>query len=71
MLQRCRLGANTEMPFDCPDDCLFFEPRSVSSAGWQRIERSDEGGLYGDELGPLDERLPPDEDPPAAEPPTP
>ena len=34
-IRRCRLGANVEMPFACPGDCLFFEPRSVSSAGWE------------------------------------
>lgn len=34
VLQRCRLGVNEEMPFACPEDCLFFEPRSVSDTGW-------------------------------------
>lgn len=38
VMQRCRLGANQEMPFACPDDCLFFEPRSVSDTGWQIAE---------------------------------
>ena len=33
-IRRCRVGANVEMPFACPGDCLFFEPRNVSSAGW-------------------------------------
>lgn len=33
-VQRCRLSANTEDPFACPDGCLFFEPRPVSAAGW-------------------------------------
>jgi hypothetical protein len=32
--RRCRVGANQEAPFACPDDCLFFEARSLSSAGW-------------------------------------
>jgi hypothetical protein len=35
-LQRCRVGANDQAPFACPDGCLFFEPRQISSAGWQR-----------------------------------
>jgi hypothetical protein len=35
VMQRCRLGVNEEMPFACPDGCLFFEPRSVSDTGWQ------------------------------------
>jgi hypothetical protein len=34
-VQRCKLGANEEVPFACPDDCVFFEPRSVSDTGWQ------------------------------------
>ncbi len=33
-LERCRLGANTELPFGCPDGCVFYEPRKVSGAGW-------------------------------------
>ena len=33
-IRRCRLGVNEEMPFACPEGCLFFEPRNVSSAGW-------------------------------------
>ena len=36
VMQRCRLKANEEMPFACPDDCLFFEPRSITDAGWTR-----------------------------------
>ena len=33
-LQRCRLSVNEENPFDCPDSCLFFEPRPMMEAGW-------------------------------------
>ena len=33
-LRRCRLGANREDPFACPPECLFFEGRSLSGAGW-------------------------------------
>jgi hypothetical protein len=33
-VQRCRVGANDEAPFACPEHCLFFEPRSVTSTGW-------------------------------------
>jgi hypothetical protein len=33
-MQRCRVAANTEDPFACPEGCLFFEPRAVSAAGW-------------------------------------
>ena len=34
ILHRCRLGAAEEVPFACPDDCVFFEPRSISDTGW-------------------------------------
>jgi len=33
--ERCRLGANEDLPFECPEGCLFYEPRRVSGAGWQ------------------------------------
>lgn len=33
-VQRCRLSANEEHPFACPDSCLFFEPRALTGAGW-------------------------------------
>lgn len=35
-IRRCRLGANEEVPFACPEGCLFFEPRSVSDTGWTK-----------------------------------
>jgi hypothetical protein len=33
-LERCKVGANDDMPFACPATCLFYEPRSGMSAGW-------------------------------------
>jgi len=36
VVQRCRLSVNEDMPFACPEGCLFFEPRSLSDAGWTR-----------------------------------
>jgi hypothetical protein len=33
-LERCRVDANQVLPFACPDGCVFYEPRKVSSAGW-------------------------------------
>lgn len=47
-VQRCRLGANTEAPFACPDDCLFVEPRSLSNTGWERFDAGDDGDRWGD-----------------------
>ena len=34
-IQRCRLDANEENPFACPEGCLFYERRGISAAGWQ------------------------------------
>jgi hypothetical protein len=33
-LQRCRLSANLESPFACPDACVFFEERTLTGVGW-------------------------------------
>jgi len=33
-LERCRMDANEHLPFACPEGCVFYEPRKVSSAGW-------------------------------------
>ena len=33
-VERCRLDAAIPVPFACPDDCLWFEKRSISAAGW-------------------------------------
>lgn len=42
VLQRCRLGVNEEMPFACPEHCLFFEPRQITGTGWQRFDRPED-----------------------------
>lgn len=39
-VERCKLGANDPLPFACPEGCVFFEARRVSSAGWQ-VPRSE------------------------------
>ena len=41
LVQRCRVKANETMPFACPDGCLFFEPRAITDAGFQRFEVPD------------------------------
>jgi len=33
-MRRCRLEASVGPPFACPDGCLFFEARAISTAGW-------------------------------------
>ena len=34
-LERCRVDANEPLPFACPPGCVFYQRRTVSSAGWQ------------------------------------
>jgi hypothetical protein len=42
VVQRCRLEMAEATPFSCPVDCVFFEPRSITDAGWQRGDRGDD-----------------------------
>jgi hypothetical protein len=42
-LERCKVDANEPLPFACPQGCVFYEPRRVSSAGWQIQAPRDEG----------------------------
>lgn len=49
LVERCRLDMATVLPdFACPDGCLFFEPRSISNAGWERFEQTDDGDRWGE-----------------------
>ena len=41
VVERCRVDANEVAPFACPQDCIFFEPRVVSDAGWHQPPGSD------------------------------
>jgi hypothetical protein len=41
-LERCRIEANGQLPFSCPDGCLFYEPRRVSQAGWHVAPRPED-----------------------------
>lgn len=34
VMRRCRLDAAEGPPFACPEGCLFFERRVLSTAGW-------------------------------------
>ncbi|MGB7052066.1 MAG: hypothetical protein WBG41_10900 [Acidimicrobiales bacterium] len=43
-LERCRMGANEQLPFACPEGCLFYEPRKVSDAGWTIAPTEDPAG---------------------------
>jgi len=33
-IERCRFGANEQLPFGCPDGCVFYEQTRTSHAGW-------------------------------------
>ena len=48
VVQRCRVGANDTAPFACPEGCVFFEPRSITNAGWERFEAPDDGDKWGE-----------------------
>lgn len=52
VVQRCRLGAAGDAPFACPDDCVFFEPRSLSNAGWERFDEPSDGDRWGEGFTP-------------------
>ncbi|HEY9555381.1 MAG TPA: hypothetical protein VIR58_01535 [Acidimicrobiales bacterium] len=39
VVQRCRMDMAEATPFACPVDCIFFESRSITDAGWQRFDR--------------------------------
>lgn len=34
IIEKCRLDMAQVIPFDCPDNCIFFEPRAISGVGW-------------------------------------
>ena len=40
-VERCRLDMAQSVPFDCPDNCIFFEKRAISGVGWQVEEEPD------------------------------
>ncbi len=42
VVKRCRVDMAETAPFACPEDCLFFESRSITDAGWQRFEKPDD-----------------------------
>jgi hypothetical protein len=60
VVQRCRLSANSEDPFACPDGCLFHEPRPVSGVGWTQapVERMSNTADLLDSLPPAKRKKP-------------
>jgi len=43
VVQRCRVDMAEVAPFACPPNCLFFESRSITDAGWQRFDEPGTG----------------------------
>jgi hypothetical protein len=41
VVERCRMDMAQAVPFDCPDHCIFFEPRGVSGTGWT-VDQNDQ-----------------------------
>ena len=38
-VERCKLEMAQAVPFDCPDNCIFFVPRGVTKFGWDGGEQ--------------------------------
>ena len=38
-VERCKLEMAQAVPFDCPENCIFFEPRGVTRLGWEQGEQ--------------------------------
>ena len=38
VVERCKLDMAQAVPFDCPDNCIFFEERAMNSRGWENQE---------------------------------
>jgi len=34
-VERCKLDAAEQVPFACPEGCLFYTPRGIATAGWE------------------------------------
>ena len=44
LIERCKLDMAQAVPFDCPDNCIFFEGRGVSNVGWTVQETDTDDG---------------------------
>jgi hypothetical protein len=44
VVERCRMDMAQAVPFDCPDNCIFFEPRGVTGTGWT-VQEDDQPDL--------------------------
>ena len=42
IIEKCRLDMAQVIPFDCPENCIFFEPRAISGVGWA-VEEPENG----------------------------
>ena len=41
-IEKCRLDMAQVIPFDCPENCIFFEPRAISGVGWAVEDAADD-----------------------------
>jgi hypothetical protein len=48
VVERCRMEMAQAVPFDCPEHCIFYEPRNVTTLGWDKGEGEEgqAGGMY-------------------------
>jgi len=35
-VERCKIDAGEQVPFACPEGCLFYEPRGIATTGWSQ-----------------------------------
>ena len=42
-VERCKLDMAQAVPFDCPDNCIFFEERAMTTRGWEQRGQPDRG----------------------------
>ena len=38
-VERCKLDMAQAVPFDCPENCIFFEPRDMTRLGWEEGDK--------------------------------
>lgn len=38
-VERCKLDMAQAVPFDCPENCIFFELRDMTRLGWEEGDK--------------------------------
>jgi hypothetical protein len=39
-IEKCRLGANEQLPFACPEGCVLYEKSKLSQVGWHMPDKT-------------------------------